>query len=191
MSDELTFDDESSGSDDPIAKTEALLRLVGELFKRFCADMHVPLEHAGQTNPISFLQWADELTTTTNTEEATAICAQAGVTMSSWEHLIALAVDPTGPNQLAGVWPQVTLAFRGKPRSRLESVHTVILLKWDDGRVAPLSSFVPAELCSNNGVFTDGNVCSLIQATAHNLMEIVCNISLDVLHDQKSSAADD
>jgi hypothetical protein len=102
-----------------------------------------------------------------------------------------LADEPTGANQLAGVWPQITLNFRGKPRNRLESIHTVCLLKWDDGRVVPLSSFVPAELSSVQGEFTDGSVATLMQVGANNLMQMLMQFSLDHLHDHKSSEADD
>ncbi|MCH7876119.1 MAG: hypothetical protein IH965_12570 [Gemmatimonadetes bacterium] len=124
-------------------------------------------------------------------EQIAELCGEVDVPTKIFDLLIALTRDPLGANQLVGVWPQVTLAVRGIPVHELASIHNVVLLKWKDGAVTPLSSFVPAELASQNGVLTDGSVCTLIQVGANNLSRMVLESSLDTLHDHRSQQADD
>jgi len=184
---------EEMGGEDlsPEQQTEQLLQLVGRLFHTHCEEREIPLDQAGQVNPINFLEWLKEHIKLWNVEDVQELCEEVGCATAVFDRLVSLSEDPTGPNQLAGVWPQVTLAFRGSPQNELASIHSVVLLKWRDGRVVPLSSFVPAELSSVNGELSDGNVCTLIQVGARNIMEMVVNFSLDDLHDHKSSYADD
>ncbi len=183
----MSFDSEPEDSK-VIQQFDALLRLTSRVFQDYCSDKQVAAEAAPHTvDPFMFLAWVKESSILWNTEYVRSICLEAGVDECSYDKLIELSEDPVGGNQLAGVWPQVTLKYRGNPVNQLESMHTVCLLKWSDGTVSPLSAFTPKEFSCPEGVFTDGNVATLLQINACVMTQVLIESSLDRLYDRRSN----
>ena len=187
----FTPNDSNEGSDPTVIKTEQLIALTTTFFQEFCEETELDPMHGAQVNHVDFLEWLNNRRTTLTVDAATQYCEKAKCSMITWHALMNLADDPGGANQLMVVWDQVVLAYRGTPVNQLDSLHMIVLLKWKDGRVAPLSSYVPGELANNQGIFTDGGVCSLLQLTAHSLKQTILQMPLDAIHDGHSQVADD
>lgn len=172
--------------------TLQLIKLAHHMLVDYCAIHNIPPETAAQRVAVNvFLDWARQRFDMMTQEDAESLRNEAKVSPKAFDTLSALAHDELGPNKLAGVWSQVVLQHRGNPTFEVESLHTICLVKWKDGRSGLLSNFVPAELASEEAVFTDGMICTLIQTSAHALMEIVRDNSLDRLHSEQSMDASD
>lgn len=173
--------------DETIVRTEALIRLCSVLFQEWCDSNLTTQEESSRLSPVDFIMWVRENLEYRTTPQIADICLKADVTEPTWEQFLAYVDDPVGANRLAAIWPQVTLAWRGKPANEVSSLHVLGLLKWADGRSLPLSCFVPSEIANSRGVLDDGAVCTLLQINAHNLSDIVVEQSLDTLYTQASN----
>jgi hypothetical protein len=157
----------------------------------YCEAQDIPPERVVEVSVNRFLDWFRELDSTCTFEIRDAYIEQAGVDPVAWDALVALAHDPLGANRLAGVWPQVVLKNRGEPAHGLESLHVIVLLRWRDGKAAPLSSWAHVDLAEAGTVLDDGAVCTLVQTRAHDLMEMIASKSLDTIHDDHAVQAND
>ena len=179
-------------NDHVIRRTEQLLKLCQYLFhETYCTLNDIPKDKVIQVPVQDFVMWLHGYMNQLSSDDECAICEAAGVEHAIWDFLYARCHEQDGVNQLAGVWPQIALSSRGKPKDKLESMHMCVTLRWKDGRVVPVSAFVPCELASSDAEFTDGIVCTLIQSNAHGLMQVVRDIGLDDLHDKQATVASD
>jgi len=178
-------------TDPVIRQTEQMLILCGHFFNVFCEQNDVSLDDRAKVPIQDFVMWLQQMLTTMGLEGELAHCEMAGVDHDeTWNFFYDKIHQQDGINQLAGVWYQICLKHRGEPAHELDSIHLAVILKYKDGQVCPLSSFVPSELSSMGGKFTDGTACTLVQSNAHGLMEMIRDMGLDGLYHQSTSAPD-
>ena len=192
----MSFDEEDTPAGEPepdqiIVNTQELLRLTCALFDLYCEQNDVPEQSRPNVNVVAFLQWFSASGFTYYSEAVQDLCAGANAEEKTWNVLVHMAEQPLGANLLQTVWPQVVLAHRAQPKTRVDSMHLIALIKWMDGRAAPLSCYVPRELCDPSAVFDDGKMATVLQMQANSLVESVRTIGLDHLHDFRSQMADE
>lgn len=187
----MSFDEAPTDGDPVVINTINLIRLCSRMFKDYRAEYKLTNEQATQVDSMSFLNWFRQRQLTISSGEIQVYCDEAHVGADTWEMFEHILGDQMGANTLAGIWPQVVFDFRGKPAVEVDSIHQIVLIKWKDGRVAPLSSLITRELASDDMTFNDGVLATLVQVTAHSLGKAAGDIGLNQMHDDRSQWAPD
>ncbi len=174
-----------------VVPIKSLLKLCTLLFKEFCREREIEEDQVHAVSPVPFLSWLREKAVTLSADDAISYWQQAEVGEVVWHALLDMAHDPMGANQLQTVWLAVTLADRPKPAVRVESIHVISLIKWQDGKAMPLSSLVPRELVNNAHLIDDAVACTSIQMQSASLVEVLRQMGLDHAHDFRADMADE
>jgi hypothetical protein len=174
--------DPTDGPDPAIARTEKLLSTAKKLFAAFCTEHSVSPRQASGVNICDFFAWLQGLPRL----DACAFIDDLGLDYPVREELLELPSNPQLFLQFAVLWDQVTLASRGLPQNPIRCIHSVSLLFWEDGRMTPLSNFVPCELACEAGEFTEGAACTAIRHGGEMVASILAQQGADTLHDQSS-----
>ena len=169
---------------------DSFLRLVIKLLNEFCEAENVPNSRRPDINPLHFLAWMGERTNLIVGDSIEEYCTSANSTVQAWEFLQVVIAAPYN-SVFMKLWYQIVLSYRGIPKNALAAVNVTVLLKWQDGKVAPLSSFVPVELATDSQLFTDGVVCSILPNVSSGLSEMISKHGLDHLHDTQSHDANE
>jgi hypothetical protein len=182
------MEDENPGIDGVVIQTDAMLKLCKVLWEEYCAQHETTPAKAWETDHLEFLGWLrgqQSLWTSDNVEH---FCTQAQADPKTWDVLMFIPDEVNSISQFARIWPQVTMAYRPQPAVELESLHTVMLLKFKDGRVAPLSSFVPAEMASEGASFGDGTLATMMAVTADQLIAGFKKVGLADIYKNRTQA---
>jgi hypothetical protein len=174
-------------SDDVVKRTNDLLRLSRVLFAEFCKEHSVPPATAHNVPINDFFMWLHEdMSRPPGSELVPEMLAAAAVDYPVWENLMALPENPGMYVQFAVLWEQVCLSFRPPLSHEIRSVHVVALIRWEDGRMTPLSNFVPRELINEAGTFQEGDLCTCLRHACSVLAELVKLHGADGFHDKQS-----
>ena len=168
-----------------VKRTSEMILTAGVAF-----DLYLPKHPEAQPAQVSindFFGWLLGHTEEGPTfEEACAACAAKSIPDEWWNELKAMPENPGIYVQFASLWDQVRLKDRGALQHELASVHFVALLRWEDGRITPLSNFVPRELVNLDGTYTDGSLCTMLRHAGNVLASLIVGSGADNLHDQQS-----
>lgn len=170
-----------------LSRTNALLRLARACFDLYCQEHQVPAANRHDVSIQGFFQWLrEDLAAEPLCQLVPELLEKAEVPYEALEELRALPENPLMFVHFYTLWEQVTLAGRGPLQHAVASIHMVALVKWEDGRVTPLSDFCPRELVNEAGTFTDGDACTMLKNCGRVLASLIAQFGLDGLHDQQS-----
>lgn len=171
--------------DKAIARTDRLISLARVLFDEYLkqhpnrVDHQVPLDE--------FFSWVRfDFGMPPSSELLPDMLKEALVGYDTWEEFRDMPEHPSMYRQFEVLWEQVCLHRRGRLKHPLASVHFVALLRWEDGRMTPLSNFVPRELVNKDGEYTDGDLCTMLKHAGHVLAQLCREGGVDAFHDQQS-----
>ena len=172
-------------------RTKDLISLLAVILEDYCTANNIPIENAfGFVAPNTLLDYVKENAPLWGDDVIQEMLNRAEVMDTAYAMALQMCDDPLGANKLAGLWQQVVLKHRGVPEHSLETMQLAVLLKWKDGKVAPIVSTVPCEGVNADSIFDDGTLCTMIQMTAHSIMEVVENNGLDKIYNSEGVLAD-
>lgn len=159
-------------------KQEQIIKLLIHIFGVYCEHNDIGVDQAAAVDPVAFLDWYNTNNFLFNRAEVTQ---ELGIDDDCFDYPDGICGTPAGANRLAGVWHRIALSKRPEPEHEVESVTLVAMIKWRDGKLIPISSFVPMVMGKDAPGFDDGIVCSMIASHGHELMNPVVQSGLDGL----------
>lgn len=117
-----------------------------------------------------------------NTCSGVALCEQAGVPVSTWDHLVEALVDSSAAlTILATSWYAIVLATRPAPTHQLASLTWSLVLQWEDGHVFPLMIHADVNSLPQDRI-SDADVAGVLASQYHQFLRCVLESGLDQLY---------
>jgi hypothetical protein len=167
------------------ARDDGAVRIFAALFKRMCDedDDFASQEARRGASPNYFL---GHLQKTLDLVNGVELVAELGVPQAAWD-MVQTIVNTGNVLPLLTVWPRVILADEPPPKHVLAHSHLFCLLEWEDGRIVPISMFLPRWFAPNNTLDT-GTVASMLQQQIHGAVQQVVERGLDGCHEHMSES---
>lgn len=170
---------------DKQAREDGAVKILAHLFKLMCdddADFATPQARRG-ASPNYFL---GHLQKTIDLVNGVELVAELGVAQSAWE-LVQTIVHTGNVVPVLAVWPRIVTAGEPPPAHPLRSSHLFCLLEWEDGRIVPISMYLPRWFAPD-GVLDTGIVAAMLNQQANGAVQQVVERTLDGCHEHMSDS---
>ena len=159
------------------------LQAVAQVYACFKRMMVNALSIAEQQDPCVFCSWLQRDGLTLDP----AIAAEFGVEPTTWTQVQEAAVTADFIQQIIAAWPAIVLADRPVSTHEVESVHSILLVKFADKRVG--IQHIKCLLDGGAQPVPDGTLLRLLQQTHHDVLaSFYAGLSLDTLYQSGGTA---
>lgn len=172
-----------------------LVQVCAYMAGMYCTEEGVSNNALANTPWMTFVEWMAKRVALIGNEEATEICEKCAVDTRVWRGLVVILQDWQNMRKLTPLWPQISLAHRGIPKTPVEAIGMSVVIRWKDGKSAVISQMVLASMleptdAGTPNVLSDGSVCSFLSQTGPALQDVLLKVGVDGLHDQAAFEAD-
>jgi hypothetical protein len=163
-------------------------KILIHFFQKMVAEEETSATKALQYTPEYFLAWLNERWPMV---DQTALREDLQVSDESITFVDAIVHAANGALTIQPVWPRIVLHDRPWPKHQVKSLHTVMLIEWEDGTLYPASRYLPMMLASGPGLqghagCNDALLACQLFSTRDWIQDII-HTSLDVIHDTRAA----
>lgn len=165
------------------ARDDGAVKILARLFARMCDEDDELVEPAARrgVSPAFFVGWLQKTLDLVNGVE---LVGELDVPSAAWDFVRQVAHSGDMRPVLA-VWPRIILGDQPPPTNVLASTHLVCLLEWEDGRMLPLSMYLPRWFAPG-AVLTDGVVAAMLNQQLAGAVGQIVQRGLDGCHEHAS-----
>lgn len=117
--------------------------------------------------------------------------AQAGVPEETWEWFEQIVNGAVPMETLQHIWPAITLARRPKPKHEIIEATLLVMLRFADGTIFPMSRVGVPEIMSNDGITRDHDLAYFYNSQFAAVLEDFRQMTVDMMHDAGDNFGDD
>lgn len=165
-------------------RIELLIHLFHGPFK---ADENLTDAQLPDTIPSFFMNWLVSHFELLPKEQ---LATEAGVSLDAWDWFGMMASGAVPVESLVGVWPAVTTSRRPLPQHVVESAAVVLLVRFTDGRIFPMTTICHRAAMTPGEVPRDCDLAYFLTDRCRDSIDEVRKTSIDQMYERGSEFGD-